>query len=170
MFIDSIRNLKENSPDLNFIAVILGSDQGRKIFKKKLIRLVEQYRLNNEVLFIEHLELMPIAYEISDVVVSTSIEPEAFGRVSVEAQAMEKPILASNIGGSNETIINEKTGFLFEAGNSKNLSEKLGEILNLSEVTRNGIGAEGRKNVKVKFNVEKMCNTTYSEYKKLINA
>ena len=170
MFIDSIRNLKENSPDLNFIAVILGSDQGRKIFKKKLIRLVEQYRLNNEVLFVEHLELMPIAYEISDVVVSTSIEPEAFGRVSVEAQAMEKPILASNIGGSNETIINEKTGFLFEAGNSKNLSEKLGEILNLSEVTRNGIGAEGRKNVKVKFNVEKMCNSTYSEYKKLINA
>ena len=169
MFIDSIRNLKENSPDLNFIAVILGSDQGRKIFKKKLIRLVEQFRLNNEVLFIEHLELMPIAYEISDVVVSTSIEPEAFGRVSVEAQAMEKPILASNIGGSNETIINEKTGFLFEAGNSKNLSEKLGEILNLSEVTRNGIGAEGRKNVKVKFNVEKMCNSTYSEYKKLIN-
>ena len=170
MFIDSIRNLKENSPDLNFIAIILGSDQGRKIFKKKLIRLVEQFRLNNEVLFIEHLELMPIAYEISDVVVSTSIEPEAFGRVSVEAQAMEKPILASNIGGSNETIINEKTGFLFEAGNSKNLSEKLGEILNLSEVTRNGIGAEGRKNVKVKFNVEKMCNSTYSEYKKLINA
>ena len=170
MFIDSIRNLKENSPDLNFIAVILGSDQGRKIFKKKLIRLVEQYRLNNEVLFVEHLELMPIAYEISDVVVSTSVEPEAFGRVSVEAQAMEKPILASNIGGSNETIINEKTGFLFEAGNSKNLSEKLGEILNLSEVTRNGIGAEGRKNVKVKFNVEKMCNSTYSEYKKLINA
>ncbi len=170
MFIESIRNLKENSSDLNFIAVILGSDQGRKIFKKKLIRLVEQFRLNNEVLFIEHLELMPIAYEISDVVVSTSIEPEAFGRVSVEAQAMEKPILASNIGGSNETIINEKTGFLFEAGNSKNLSEKLSEILNLSEVTRNGIGAEGRKNVKVKFNVEKMCNSTYSEYKKLINA
>ena len=170
MFIESIRNLKENSSDLNFIAVILGSDQGRKIFKKKLIRLVEQYRLNNEVLFVEHLELMPIAYEISDVVVSTSVEPEAFGRVSVEAQAMEKPILASNIGGSNETIVNEKTGFLFEAGNSKNLSEKLGEILNLSEVTRNGIGAEGRKNVKVKFNVEKMCNSTYSEYKKLINA
>ena len=170
MFIESIKNLKENSPDLDFIAIILGSDQGRKIFKKKLIRLVEQHRLNNYVLFVDHLELMPIAYEISDVVVSTSIEPEAFGRVSVEAQAMEKPILASNIGGSNETIINEKTGFLFEAGNSKNLSEKLSEILNLSEVTRNGMGAEGRKNVKVKFNVEKMCNSTYSEYKKLINA
>ena len=169
MFIDSISLLKKISPDLNFIVVILGSDQGRKIYKKKLIRLVEQHRLNNEIIFIDHLDLMPIAYEISDVVVSASVEPEAFGRISVEAQSMEKPIIASNIGGSNETIINDRTGFLFEAGNSKNLSEKLNEVLNLSEVTRNGIGAEGRKNVIKKFNVEKMCNSTYSEYKKLFN-
>ena len=169
MFIESISLLKKISPDLNFIVVVLGSDQGRKIYKKKLIRLVEQHRLNNEIIFIDHLDLMPIAYEISDVVVSASVEPEAFGRISVEAQSMEKPIIASNIGGSNETIINDRTGFLFEAGNSKNLSEKLNEVLNLSEVTRNGIGAEGRKNVIKKFNVEKMCNSTYSEYKKLFN-
>ena len=81
---------------------------------------------------------------------------------------MEKPIIASNIGGSKETIINEKTGFLFEAGNSTKLSEKIGEILSLSELTLRGIGAEGRKNVIKKFNVEKMCFSTYSEYKKLI--
>ena len=170
MFIEAISNLKKNSPKLEFIAIILGSDQGRKIYKKKLIRMVEQHRLNSNILFIEHLDLMPIAYEISNVVVSSSIEPEAFGRVSVEAQSMEKPIIASNIGGSKETIINDKTGFLFEAGDSKKLSEKLDEVLNLSEVTLNGIGAEGRKNVIIKFNVEKMCNNTYSEYKKLLNA
>ena len=170
MFIEALNNLKKNESNIEFIAIILGNDQGRKIYKKKLVRLVEQYRLVNEIKFVDHLDLMPIAYEISDVIVSTSIEPEAFGRVSVEAQSMEKPIIASNIGGSNETIINNKTGFLFEAGNPRALSEKLSEILNLSEVTLNGIGAEGRKNVKAKFNVEKMCNTTYSEYKKLINA
>ena len=61
---------------------------------------------------------MPLAYKICHLVVSASIEPEAFGRVSVEAQSMQKPILASNIGGSNETVINDKTGFLYEAGNS----------------------------------------------------
>ena len=169
IFIDAINILKKSLPDLDFVAIILGSDQGRKIYKKKLVRLVEQYRLNNEIIFVDHLELMPIAYEISDVVVSSSVEPEAFGRISVEAQSMEKPIIASNIGGSNETIINNKTGFLFEAGNSKNLGAKLSEILNLSEVTLNGIGAEGRKNVIKKFNVEKMCNSTYSEYKKLLD-
>ena len=170
MFIEAISLLKKNLSEIEFIAVILGSDQGRKIYKKKLIRLVEQHRLSGNVIFVDHLELMPIAYEISTVVVSSSIEPEAFGRVSVEAQSMEKPIIASNIGGSNETIINDKTGFLFKAGDSKNLSEKLKEVLNLSELTLNGIGAEGRKNIIAKFNVEKMCNTTYSEYKKLINA
>ena len=170
MFIEAISLLKKNLSEIEFIAVILGSDQGRKIYKKKLIRLVEQHRLSGNVIFVDHLELMPIAYEISTVIVSSSIEPEAFGRVSVEAQSMEKPIIASNIGGSNETIINDKTGFLFKAGDSKNLSEKLKEVLNLSELTLNGIGAEGRKNIIAKFNVEKMCNTTYSEYKKLINA
>ena len=83
MFIESISHLRKNYPDINFVAVILGNDQGRKIYKKKLNRLVEQHRLKNEVIFIDHLELIPIAYEISDVVVSSSIEPEAFGRVSV---------------------------------------------------------------------------------------
>ena len=151
------------------MAIILGSDQGRKIYKKKLVRLVEQYRLIDDVIFIDNIKLMPIAYKISNIVISSSIEPESFGRISVEAQSMEKPIIASNIGGSKETIIDEETGFLFEAGNVNKLSEKIDEVLNLSEVTLNGMCAEGRKNVVSKFNVEKMCFSTYSEYKKLFN-
>ena len=156
-------------PDKEFFAVILGSDQGRKIYKKKLMRLVEQYRLQNYIRFVDKCELMPLAYKISDIVVSSSIEPEAFGRVSIEAQSMEKPILASNIGGSKETITDDKTGFLFEAGKPEALSKKLIHILNLDESTLKFIGIEGRKNVIKKFNIEKMCFSTYSEYKKLIN-
>ena len=111
---------------------------------------------------------MPSAYKISDIVVSSSIEAEAFGRISVEAQSMEKPIIASNIGGSKETIINDKTGFLFDAGNSISLSKKIVEVLQLDETTLKSLGNEGRKNVIKKFNIEKMCISTYSEYKKLI--
>ena len=112
---------------------------------------------------------MPLAYKISDLVVSASIEPEAFGRVAVEAQSMEKVIIASNIGGSNETIINEKTGFLFESGNAEDLSKKIIYALNLEPSRLNSMGIEGRKNIEKKFNVEKMCFSTYSEYKKLLN-
>ena len=169
IFLEALNKLKINEPQKKFIAVILGSDQGRKIYKKKLIRLVEQYRLINDVIFIDNFELMPIAYKISDIVISSSIEPEAFGRVAVEAQAMEKPIIASNIGGSNETIIDEKTGFLYPAGNSDILSQKLSHIFDLNDETLKSMGIEGRKNVIKKFNVEKMCFSTYSEYKKLFN-
>ncbi len=152
-----------------FYAVILGSDQGRDLFKKKLIRLSEQYRMTKQVKFINHCKDMALAYKVSDVVVSSSIEPEAFGRVAVEAQSMKKVIIASNIGGSNETIIDDKTGYLFETGNAKSLCEKILKILSLEETTLKIIGIEGRKNVVSKFNVEKMCFSTYSEYKKLIN-
>ena len=169
IFIEALYNVTKEIPDKKFFAVILGSDQGRKVYKKKLIRLVEQYRLQNCIKFIVKFEVMPIAYKVSDIIVSSSIEPEAFGRVAVEAQSMEKPIIASDIGGSKETIINDKTGFLFEAGRPEALSKKLIHVLNLEESTLKFIGIEGRKNVVKKFNIEKMCFSTYSEYKKLIN-
>ena len=152
-----------------FYAVILGSDQGRDIYKKKLIRLTEQYRMTNQIKFIDHCKDMALAYKVSDIVVSASTEPEAFGRVAVEAQSMEKPIIASNIGGSNETVIDEKTGFLFESNNAKSLSQKISKILSLDEESLRSIGIEGRKNIIQKFNVEKMCFSTYSEYKKILN-
>ena len=152
-----------------FYAVILGSDQGRDLYKKKLIRITEQHRLNNQVKFIDHCNDMALAYKVSDIVISASIEPEAFGRVAVEAQSMEKPIIASDIGGSNETIIDEKTGFLFESNNAKSLSKKILKVLSMDETLLQSIGKEGRKNIIQKFNVEKMCFSTYSEYKKLIN-
>ena len=152
-----------------FYAVILGSEQGRDLFKKKLIRLVEQYRMTKQLKFISHCKDMALAYKVSNIVVSSSIEPEAFGRVAVEAQSMEKVIIASNIGGSNETIIDGKTGYLFKTGNPQSLCEKILKVLNLDETTLKTLGAEGRKNIISKFNVEKMCFSTYSEYKKLIN-
>ncbi len=169
IFIEALNLVNKELGYQSFYAIILGSDQGRDIYSKKIKRLAEQYRLTGQLQFIEHNTNMPLAYKISDLVVSASLEPEAFGRVSVEAQSMEKPIIASNIGGSNETVHNNITGFLFEAGNSKSLSKKLIEVLNLDETRLKSIGIEGRKNVIKKFNVEKMCFSTYSEYKKLIN-
>ena len=152
-----------------FYAVILGSDQGRDLYKKKLIRITEQHRLNNQVKFIDHCNDMALAYKVSDIVISASIEPEAFGRVAVDAQSMEKPIIASDIGGSNETIIDEKTGFLFESNNAKSLSKKILKVLSMDETLLQSIGKEGRKNIIQKFNVEKMCFSTYSEYKRILN-
>ena len=170
IFIEALNDLKTKYGYKNFIAILLGSDQGRKIYKKKLIRLIERFRLNNEVIFLEHAPSMPVAYSVSNVIVSASIEPEAFGRISVEAQSMKKPIVASDIGGSRETIVDNKTGLLFSSSDHHSLSEKLDFIFRLDDTSLNVMGNNGRKNVQKKFNVEKMCFSTYSEYKKLINA
>ena len=169
VFIEALNLVNKELGHQSFYAIILGNDQGRDIYTKKIKRLAEQYRLMPQLKFVEHCKNMPLAYKVSTLVVSASIEPEAFGRVSIEAQSMGKPIVASNIGGSNETIINNVTGFLFESGNSKSLSKKIIEVLSLDESRLKLIGIEGRKNVIKKFNVEKMCFSTYSEYKKLIN-
>ena len=169
LFIESINLVNKELGYEAFYGIILGSEQGRKVYKKKLERLVEQYRLNNQVKFIENCKNMPLAYKVSDIVLSASIEPEAFGRVAVEAQCMKKPIIASNIGGSNETIVKDNTGIFFESGNAQSLSSKIIEILQLDETTLKSMGNEGRKNVIKKFNIEKMCSTTLTEYKKLIN-
>jgi glycosyltransferase involved in cell wall biosynthesis len=169
LFIEAINLVKIELGYEAFHAVILGNDQGRDLYKKKLIRLTEQYHLTNQIKFIDHCEDMALAYKVSDIIVSASIEPEAFGRVAVEAQSMEKLIIASNIGGSNETIIDEKTGFLFKSGDAKSLSKKIIHGLTMDETSINLMGKEGRNNIIKKFNVEKMCFSTYSEYKRLLN-
>ena len=169
LFIEAVKLVNIELGYEAFYAVILGSEQGRDLYKKKLVRLSEQHRLTKQVKFIDNCKDMALAYKISDIIVSSSIEPESFGRVSVEAQSMERIIIASNIGGSNETIINEKTGYFFQSGNPQSLCNIILKVLNLDDTTLKSIGIEGRKNVVSKFNVEKMCFSTYSEYKKLIN-
>ena len=169
LFIEAINLVNIELGYEAFYAVILGSEQGRGLYKKKLIRLSEQYRMTKQLKFIENCKNMALAYKISDIIVSASVEPEAFGRVAVESQSMQKAIIASNIGGSNETIIDERTGFLFDAGDAKSLSRKILKVISMDDALLKTIGNEGRKNVIKKFNVEKMCFSTYSEYKKLIN-
>ena len=169
LFIEAINLVNIELGYEAFYAVILGNDQGRDVYKKKLHALCEQYKISSQIKFIGSCKNMALAYKVSDIIVSASIEPEAFGRVAVEAQSMEKLIIASNIGGSNETVINEKTGLLFESGDPKSLSKKIMQALTMDESLLKTMGIEGRKNIVKKFNVEKMCFSTYSEYKRLIN-
>jgi glycosyltransferase involved in cell wall biosynthesis len=166
--IEALNILIEDYNFSNFEAIILGSDQGRTVYKKKLINLVERYNLNRKIKFISHCKEMPLAYSLADTVVSASIEPEAFGRVAVEAQSMGKPIIASNIGGSKETIINKKTGFLYEFQDPRELAKILNTVIQLSQEELKSIGNEGRKNIIKKFDVEAMCDTNLNEYKKLL--
>ena len=167
-FIEALNILIEDYDISNFQAVLLGSDQGRKVYSKKLYSLVERYSLTKKVKFINNCKEMPLAYSLADVVVSASIEPEAFGRVAVESQAMSKPIVASNIGGSKETVLNRKSGYLYKHDDPRELAKNLNTVIQLNQEELKLMGNEGRKNVTKKFDVEIMCNSNLREYKKLL--
>ena len=166
-FIEALNILVEDYNLTNFQAILLGSDQGRKVYYKKLMSLVERYNLTKKIHFIQHCKEMPLAYSLADVVVSASVEPEAFGRVAVESQSMGKPIVASNIGGSKETILNKKTGFLYKHDDPRELAKSLNTVNQLNQEELKLMGNEGRKNVTKKFDVEVMCDSNLREYKKL---
>ena len=167
-FIEALNILKEDYNYTDFQAILLGSDQGRKVYLKKLYSLVERYSLSKKLRFINHCREMPLAYSLADVVVSASVEPEAFGRVAVESQSMAKPIIASNIGGSKETILNKKSGFLYKHDDPRELAKNLNTVIQLNQEELKLMGNEGRKNVTKKFDVEAMCDSNLREYKKLI--
>ena len=151
VFIEALNLLVENYNKVKFHAIILGSDQGRSIYSKKLSLLAERYRLNKKLTFVKNCKEMPVAYKLANVVVSCAIEPEAFGRVSIEAQAMSKPIIASNLGGSKETILNGKSGFLYKHDNQSELASIINRVMEMDKESLDLIGEEGRKNVKKKI-------------------
>jgi len=168
IFIEALNLLLEAHSNENFHAIVLGSDQGREVYYKKLLLLVERYRIGKKITFIENCQEMPLAYKLSDLVVSSSIEPEAFGRVAVEAQAMNRPIVASDIGGSRETVLNGKSGLLYKYNDPKELAKAINKIMKMDKQSRSLMGELGRRNVEKKYNVDQMCQTTFTEYKKLL--
>ena len=168
IFIEALKLLSEQNNNQPFEGIIIGGDQGKSVYKKQLIALVERYRLKKIIKFIDHCDEMPVAYKIANLVCSCSSEPEAFGRISVEAQSMGIPIVASDIGGSAETIVKDKTGFLFKSGDSNALTNAIIMVMQKDYNSLKSIGFEGRKNILKKFDVDKMCHTTFTEYKKLI--
>tara|TARA_Y100000590_G_scaffold453376_1_gene598320 strand:- start:1657 stop:2424 length:768 start_codon:yes stop_codon:yes gene_type:complete len=170
IFIEAIKLLFEKNDSPPFEAIILGDDQGRNVYKKQLLDLVQQYRLNKIIKFIPNCEEMPIAYGVANLVCSCSTEPEAFGRVSVEAQSMQLPIIASDLGGSKETIIKDKTGYLYKNEDTTALADTIAMVMKKDYNSLKSIGFEGRKNVLKRFDVDKMCQTTFTEYKKLVSS
>ena len=168
LFIEALNILNQKNLLTNVQALIIGGHQGRLNFKEELIGLMKKYQLENHLIIAHGLKKMPVAYSISSLILSTSIEPEAFGRVSVEAQSMEKPILASDIGGSLETVINNKTGWLFKNNDANDLAEKIRMIIETDQNVLDLIGRQGRKNVKENYTRDLMVSRTLEIYKSLV--
>ncbi len=161
--------LKKN-PSLNIVMLLVGSEDKKDKFTKKIKKNLEKLKLNDRVIFCGNISDMATVYSISDIVLSTSIEPEAFGRITAEASSMTKPVIASNHGGSREIIENNLSGWLVNPGDVEALGEKILHVLGLEQRKKDLIGNNARKRIIEKFNLKQMLDKTINVYEELIEA
>ena len=153
----------------NYYCIIAGDAQGRQKYLDYLKKLARKYKLDDRIGFFGRYQDVPALMMVSTVVLSTAIEPEAFGRISIEGQAMGKIVIASNIGGSLDTIQDGITGKLFESNNPQSLADALDWALSLNKAEAKKISDSAIKNVREHFTKQIMCDKTIEVYREVVN-
>lgn len=157
---------KLNRPDV--ICVFVGSDQGRKEYRRELEQLIEAKNLHGRIRMVDDCRDMPAAYMLATAVVCPSTKPEGFGRVPVESQAMGRPTISANHGGTAETIIDGKTGWLVEPGGVNDMARALEEALSLDNDQRGLLAMASMQHVSQHFSLDEMCRKTLDVYRELL--
>jgi len=152
------------------VALVVGSEAGRESYRDELIREVGSKGLERTVRFVGHCTDMPAAFKLADVVVSASTDPEAFGRVSAEAQAMGRPVIATDHGGARETVVAGTTGWLTPPGDAAALAAALHEALSLSDDARMTMAKAATQHIRQSFSRESMTSATLDVYTRITRA
>lgn len=147
--------------------VLVGSDQGRGGYRKELEKQIRKLDLGSVVRIVDNCDDMPAAYMLADVVISASTDPEAFGRIVTEAQALGRPVIAPDHGGARETIVDGKTGWLVEPGNEEQLAKAIGHALDLNKDVRQIMADNAINNVRENFSKDQMCAKTLNVYREV---
>lgn len=164
ILLDALKELR----DLDFCCALVGSDQGRTSYRQELERQIMTNDLAGKAFILDNCTDMAAAYMLSDVVVSASTDPEGFGRVVSEGQAMGRPVVASDHGGAREQVIPGTTGFLFENGNPSSLAAALRQALTLNAEERAKLSKIAIDRVQTLFSKDRMCNATLGLYNELM--
>ncbi len=164
VFIEAIKKLGRD----DIQCLIVGSDQGRIDYRKELEREIESFGMSSVIHVIDHCDDMPAAYMLTDLVVSASTEPEAFGRVMAEAQALGRQVIATDHGGARETVIAGKTGWLTPPDDADALAAALSEALNQDPATRESFAEAAMAHVRENFSKQHMCAQTLDVYNEVL--
>ena len=165
-FMDVLAKVKNK----NFICLIVGDSKGHEAYRDRLKEKIKQLKLEEYVKLENHVSDMTALYMLSDIVVSSSIRGEAFGRVVPEAQAMEKMVVGTAIGGSLETVIDGKTGWLVNPNDTDKFAEIIDMLLNMPLEEKIKIGKTARQHIVDNFTTEKMCEKTVELYEEAIKS
>ncbi|MBT3398705.1 MAG: glycosyltransferase family 4 protein [Rhodospirillaceae bacterium] len=166
LFIEALARLKarRGADGFRITGLLVGSDQGREAYRRELEEQISEKGLGGDVQIVGHCEDMPAAYMLSDVVVSASTDPEAFGRVIAEAQAMGRPVVVADHGGATEQVLAGETGWLFTPGDPETFADALEEALTLNVEQRETLAVRASAHVRENYSKAGMCADTLRVY------
>ena len=150
--------------------LLVGDDQGRDRYRRSLQGDIDRLGFAETAHIFGHCGDMPAAYMLADVVVSTSVEAEAFGRIVAEAQAMGRPVIATDHGAARETVIEGETGWLVPPGDAGALADAIKVALALDGEARERLASRAIAHVRANFTRDLMCRRTLDVYLELIDA
>ncbi|MCC7282570.1 MAG: glycosyltransferase family 4 protein, partial [Acetobacteraceae bacterium] len=154
--------------DPDAVVVLAGSDQGRRGYSAELAALARRLGVEHRLRIVGNVDDMPAALKLSDIVVNASTDPEAFGRVVIEAQAMARPVVATDHGGAVETVIHGVTGWRVRPNDADELAGMLDAVLAQPLATRLTMGEQARAMVQARFTVKAMQDATLDVYRELL--
>jgi glycosyltransferase involved in cell wall biosynthesis len=154
--------------DIPYLCIMAGSDHGHEDYSAELEQKITAMGLEGKVRLANSTSYMNEAYSLSDVVLIPSIKPESFGRISIEAQAMGKLVIAADHGGVRETIINNETGYLIPVGDAEALAETIRYGLNRTNEMIHAMSVFARKHIQSNFSVLQMKEKTIAVYRELL--
>jgi glycosyltransferase involved in cell wall biosynthesis len=150
------------------ICCLLVGPEQRRGFRREVERAIERNRLGDIFRIVEDCRDMPAAYMLADLVVSASTDPEGFGRIIIEAQAMGRPVVATDHGGARESIAPGVTGWLVPPHDPAALAQAIGEALSLSANERRLFAERAMSHVADRFTRKEMCTRTIRVYEELL--
>lgn len=134
---------------------------GKRSFADEIIELARCLHVEKDITLLGHRSDLREVMAVSDLVLSLSLDPEAFGRVSLEAMAIGKPVLAYDHGGVAEQLAVMFPRGAVPVGNQKALAARAASLLDDS--ARPGtIAAE--------FTLDAMCGSTLAVYEELLRS
>jgi len=170
--LEALAQLTRDEPSLRWVLVCAGDAQGRDAYQQDLEAKADALGLGERVRFVGHVGDMPAALKLADIVLTPAMEPEAFGRVAVEAQAMATPVIAADHGGARETVLTgtaeERTGWRVAPGDTEGLAAALREALDMGGPPRSALGERGQAFVRAQFSLEGMLDATLDVYERLL--
>ena len=149
--------------------ILVGANHGHKRYRRDIDAYILRNGVDRVVQIVSDCRDMPAAYMLADVVVSASTDPEAFGRVATEAQAMGRPVIATDHGGARETVVPGETGWLVPPGDPVALVDALGEALAMTAEQRSSMASKAIRHGNLNFPRAKMSAETLQVYHEVLN-